>query len=325
MKIRKLDLNGDPANAEHRELGLPPLEESITHPPAHPVLIGAAWFAFLILVALSVYLLLRLFVPGSWQGGLRIIGETLSGGAFWSAAGVGFIAQAVDGALGMAYGLTATTFLLSTGATPALASASVHIAEVFTTGFSGISHVRFGNVNKKLFLRLLLPGIAGALLGALVVTQVDGRALKPYVSAYLLIMGVYVLSKAWRRVRIARHEPRHVAKLALLGGFVDTAGGGGWGPVVTTTLVGSGHDPRTTIGSVNFAEFFLTLSGAAAFSLLIESTAWVLVAGLVFGGIFAAPLAALLCRRLRARSLLILVGMLISTLSGYNLYKAFTV
>lgn len=324
MKIRKLDLNGDPANAEHRALGLPPLEESITHPPAHPVLIGAAWFAFLMLVGLSVYLLLRLFVPGSWQGGLQIIGETLSGGTFWSAAAVGFIAQTIDGALGMAYGLTATTFLLSTGATPALASASVHIAEVFTTGFSGISHVRFGNVNKNLFLRLLLPGIAGAVLGAIVVTQVDGRALKPYVSAYLLIMGVYVLSKAWRRIRIARHEPRHVAKLALFGGFVDAAGGGGWGPVVTTTLVGSGHDPRTTIGSVNFAEFFLTLSGAAAFSLLVESTAWTLVAGLVFGGIFSAPLAAVLCRKLRARSLLILVGSLISALSLYNLYKAFT-
>jgi uncharacterized protein len=324
MKIRKLDLNGDPANVEHRELGLPPLEENITHPPTHPVLIGAAWFAFLVLITLGGYLLIRLFVPGNWQGGMQIVGETLSSSAFWSAAAVGFIAQTVDGALGMAYGLTATTFLLSTGATPAMASASVHIAEVFTTGFSGISHVRFGNVNKKLFLRLLLPGITGAVLGAIVVTQVDGRVIKPYVSAYLLIMGVYVLSKAWRRIQIVRHEPRHVAKLALFGGFVDAAGGGGWGPVVTTTLVSSGHDPRTTIGSVNFAEFFLTLSGAAAFTLLVESTAWVLVAGLVFGGIFSAPLAAILCRKLRARSLLILVGTLISALSIYNLYKAFT-
>jgi uncharacterized membrane protein YfcA len=136
-------------------------------------------------------------------------------------------------------------------------------------------------------------------------------------------MGIYVLSKAWRRVRVVRQEPRHVAKLALFGGFVDAAGGGGWGPVVTTTLLGSGHDPRTTIGSVNFAEFFLTLFGAATFMLLIGSTAWILVAGLVFGGIFSAPLAAVLCRKLHARSLLILVGTLISLLSVYNLYQAF--
>lgn len=323
MRIRKLDLSSNPANIEHRQLGLPPLEESVTHPPAHPVLIGAAWFAVLVLIGLGGYLLWRLFVPGSWQGGWGIVSETLGGGTFWSAVAVGFIAQTIDGALGMAYGLTATTFLLSTGASPALASASVHIAEVFTTGFSGISHVRFGNVNKNLFLRLLLPGIAGAVLGAIVVTQIDGRVLKPYIAAYLLIMGIYVLSKAWRRIRAVRHEPRHVAKLALFGGFVDAAGGGGWGPVVTTTLIGSGHDPRTTIGSVNFAEFFLTLAGAAAFTLLIDGMAWVLVAGLVFGGIFSAPLAALLCRKLRARSLLILVGSLISALSAYNLYKAF--
>lgn len=324
MKIRKLDLGGDPANAEHQQLGLPPLEESITHPPTHPILIGAAWFTLLVLIMLGSYLLIRLFFPGNWQGGLQTISETLTGSAFWKAAAVGFIAQTIDGALGMAYGITATTFLLSTGATPALASASVHIAEVFTTGLSGISHVRFGNVNKNLFLRLLVPGIVGAVLGAILVTQIDGRVLKPYVAAYLLIMGVYVLSKAWRRVQVARHEPRHVAKLALFGGFVDAAGGGGWGPVVTTTLVSSGHDPRTTIGSVNFAEFFLTLSGAATFSLLIGSMAWVLVAGLVFGGIFSAPLAAILCRKLRARSLLILVGLLITLLSAYNLYKAFT-
>jgi uncharacterized protein len=322
MKIRKLDLNGDPVNIEHQQLGLPPLEESITHPETHPVLTGAAWFAFLVLIVLASYLLIRLFFPGNLHGGLQLIGETLGGSAFWSAVGVGFIAQTIDGALGMAYGVTATTFLLSTGASPALASASVHIAEVFTTGFSGIAHVRFGNVNKNLFVRLLVPGIIGAVLGAILVTQIDGKVLKPYVSTYLLIMGVYVLSKAWRHVKAAQHEPRHVAKLALFGGFVDAAGGGGWGPVVTTTLVGSGHDPRTTIGSVNFAEFFLTLSGAAAFSLLVESTAWTLVAGLIFGGIFSAPLAAALCRKLRARTLLILVGSLITVISLFNLYKA---
>jgi hypothetical protein len=235
---------------------------------------------------------------------------------------VGFLAQVVDGALGMAYGVTATTFLLTAGATPAAASASVHIAEVFTTGLSGISHVKLGNVNKSLFVRLLVPGILGAVLGAVVVTQFDGKVMKPFISAYLLLMGVYILRKAWRG-RFQRKEPRHVGKLALVGGFVDAAGGGGWGPVVTSNLIGAGSDPRTTIGSVNFAEFFLTLSSATSFILLAgEPTTWAMVAGLVFGGMFAAPLAALLCKRLQPRTLMTTVGVLITLISAFNIYKA---
>jgi uncharacterized membrane protein YfcA len=159
---------------------------------------------------------------------------------------VGFFAQAIDGALGMAYGVTATTFLLGAGASPAAASAAVHIAEIFTTGFSGVSHLKYGNVDRRLFLRLLVPGISGAVLGSVVITQIDATVLKPYVSAYLLVMGVYILRKAFRKWRPRVGEPRHVGKLAALGGFVDAAGGGGWGPVVTSTLVGSGRDPRTT-------------------------------------------------------------------------------
>jgi uncharacterized membrane protein YfcA len=228
----------------------------------------------------------------------------------------------VDGALGMAYGITATTFLLGTGASPAVASASVHIAEIFTTGLSGVSHVKFGNVNRQLFVRLLVPGILGAVLGAVVVTQIDGTVLKPFVSAYLLLMGVYILDKAFRRLRQHTQEPRHVGKLAVFGGFVDAAGGGGWGPVVTTTLLSSGNDPRTTIGSVNFAEFFLALASATSFSLLVGASTWPVVAGLAFGGLFAAPFAALLCNKLHARVLLLLVGTLISILSLYNLYRA---
>lgn len=282
----------------------------------------AMGFASLVLVTLSVFLISRFFILNDSAAALNIIDQTLSDKMFWSAIAVGFLAQAIDGALGMAYGITSTTFLLSAGASPAMASASVHIAEVFTTGVSGVSHARLGNVNKKLFLRLLVPGIIGAVLGAVLITQIDGKAMKPYISAYLLLMGVYILSKAWRKIRAHDKEPRHVGKLALLGGFVDSAGGGGWGPVVTTTLVGSGHDPRTTIGSVNFAEFFLALAGAVSFTLLIGSGVWVLVLGLIIGGLFAAPFAALMTKKLNARVLLILVGTLISVISTYNLYKA---
>ena len=255
-------------------------------------------------------------------GHLHAVAEALGGSAFWSAVAVGFFAQAVDGALGMAYGVTATTFLLGTGASPVMASASVHIAEIFTTGFSGISHLKYGNVNKQLFLRLLIPGMLGAVLGTVFITQIDGTALRPYVTAYLLIIGLYILSKAFRKIRARKTEPGHVGKLALFGGFVDAAGGGGWGPVVTSTLVGTGRDPRTTIGSVNFAEFFITVATAASFSLLVGPDTWQLVAGLVFGGLFAAPFAALLCRHLRARVLLISVGTLITALSAFNLYRA---
>ena len=321
MKIRNVDLD-DATSAEHRELGLPPLETGVTQAGAHPVLNAAAIFATVVLFGIALFLLGRLFLPNNWAGGIAAIQETVSSVPFWTSALVGFLAQSVDGALGMAYGITATTFLLGTGASPAIATASVHMAEVFTTGFSGVSHVRYGNVNKDLFLRLLVPGILGALAGALLVTRIDGATLKPWVSGYLLLMGVFVLAKAFRHVRRAAHAPRHVAKLALFGGFVDTVGGGGWGPVVTTTLVGTGHDPRTTIGSVNFAEFFLSLSAATAFAVLVGPDTWPTIAGLVLGGAFAAPLAALLTRRVPARALLVLVGTLISVLSVYNLYRA---
>lgn len=322
MKIRNLDLTRNPINDEHQQIGLPPVEELVSHPGTHPQLRAAGWFIALVMAALVLFLAGRFMLSNSWLDGWRIIGDTLSGSVFWSAVAVGFFAQVVDGALGMAYGVTATTFLLATGASPAAASASVHIAEVFTTGISGMAHVKFGNVNKQLFVRLLVPGIIGSALGAVLVTQIDGSMFKPFISVYLLLLGVYILSKAFRKLRPRTNAPKHVGKLALFGGFVDAAGGGGWGPVVTSTLVSSGNDPRTTIGTVNFAEFFLTVVSAAVFALLMGSNAWPIIVGLVFGGLFAAPFAAVICKKLHARTLLVLVGVLISVLSIYNLYKA---
>jgi uncharacterized protein len=317
MKIRDLDLSDNPVNQEHQALGLPPVEQAAMH----PVIRTAVWFATLTLISLLGLGIYQLF-GNSWQEGLAQVQHTLDSQLFWNALLVGLLAQAIDGALGMAYGLTATSFLLASGASPALASASVHMAEVFTTGASGISHAKFGNVDKRLFLRLLIPGIIGGVLGALVVTQVDAAIIKPLVTAYLLFMGVYVLRKAFKKHLAQRQPPKHIGKLALLGGFLDTSGGGGWGPVVTTTLVGTGQDPRTTIGSVNFAEFFLTLTSAAALFVLVDETIWSVVVGLIVGGLFAAPFAALACKYLSSRSLLILVGLLISGISLFNLYKA---
>jgi uncharacterized membrane protein YfcA len=323
MKVRDLDLSDNPVNAEHQALGLPPVEMSVTHSSEYPVLRLTMWSVVLLLGAVTAVMMARLFNQPNGDSGLHVIAAALESRAFWSAVAVGLLAQTVDGALGMAYGITSTSFLLATGASPAVASASVHIAEVFTTGVSGISHIKFGNVNKKLFLRLLLPGMLGAAGGAWVVSSIDGAALKPYIAGYLLIMGLYVISKVFGKLKPRTEEPRHVAKLALTGGFLDAAGGGGWGPVVTTTLVGTGHDPRTTIGSVNLAEFFLTFVSAGVFTLLVTESPWPTVAGLVLGGLFAAPLAAMLTRHLQTKVLLVLVGSVITLISFYNLWQAF--
>lgn len=324
MKFRDLDLSDNAINAEHQKLGIPPLERSVEHiaQASSPdrFIRGAVWLTSSLLLIFLAYLLIQLFSNGT-SAAQSLLSEALSSRLFWSAVAVGLLAQIIDGALGMAYGLTSTTFLMASGVSPAMASASVHVAEVFTTGISGISHAKLGNVDKRLFVKLLIPGIIGAVLGAILLTSIDGEIIKPYISAYLLIMGIYIISKVFRQLKTARKEPKHVAKLALLGGFVDATGGGGWGPVVTTTLVGTGQDPRMTIGTVNFAEFFLTIGSAITFTALVGFGPWIVVAGLVIGGLFAAPFAAFLCRKLKTRTLLLMVGSLISLVSAYNLYS----
>jgi uncharacterized protein len=234
---------------------------------------------------------------------------------------IGFAAQLVDGALGMAYGVTAMTVLLSLGIPPAPASASVHTAEVVTTGISGLSHWGFGNVDRYLFQRLVVPGMIGGAIGAYVLTAVPGEAVRPFVSAYLLVMGALILLKAMRRPAPPR-EPRGLRPLGLLGGFLDAVGGGGWGPIVTSTLVGTGAAPRYAIGSVNAAEFFVTVVVAATFVVTIGVTHPRVVAGLLVGGALAAPLAAYVVRYLPTRPLMILVGTVVVLLSGRGLVQA---
>jgi uncharacterized membrane protein YfcA len=241
---------------------------------------------------------------------------------FWLAVGIGLAAQIIDGALGMAYGVTSNSFLLSIGASPAAASGAVHVAEIFTTAFSGISHIRFKNVDKELFKKIVIPGVIGGIVGVIFLTSIDGKLIKPFVAAYLLIMGIIILRKAFKiRKEKSSHELKHVRKIAVSGGFLDAVGGGGWGPIVTSSLVGQGNNPRKTIGTVNTAEFFVALATGISFLLLGGIDHWVLVAGLAFGGLFAAPFAAYLTSRFPVRFLLISVGLLISGLSAFNLYK----
>lgn len=323
MKIRHPDLSATPENIEHQAIGIPPLDEAIGSQRQFWQRKRFMGLLLLILVTTLGYALQHVNEPLQ-QSSLSAAQYVLTSPMFWLAVGVGFAAQAIDGALGMAYGISSNTFLIGIGASPASASAAVHVAEVFTTGFSGLSHLKFGNVDKALFKRLVFPGVVGGVVGAYLLTSIDGKLIKPYIAAYLLLMGLYILRKAWLATHPKPHSDqiKHVGPLALLGGFVDAVGGGGWGPVVTSTLVGRGNDPRKTIGTVNAAEFFIAFSTAGAFLLWAQLDHWLLVAGLIVGGLFAAPFAAWLCHKLNARTLLWLVGTLISLLSLFNLYKS---
>lgn len=239
---------------------------------------------------------------------------------------VGFVAQIIDGAMGMAYGVSATTLLLSIGVPPAAASASIHISEIFTTATSGFSHFKMGNVKRSLVLALVVPGVVGGVVGAYILTTIPTDIIKPIVSVYLLVMGVVILVKAFRP---APPEPTHEPKpilLALAGGFFDAIGGGGWGPIVTSTLVARGHTPRFTIGSVNLTEFFVTTAEAITFIVTIGSIItqyWTIILGLLLGGMLAAPLAAYVCKKLPAKTLMIIVGVLITLLSIRTIFLAF--
>ncbi|HYD33430.1 MAG TPA: sulfite exporter TauE/SafE family protein [Methylophilaceae bacterium] len=323
MKIRHLDLEDQALTQQHLAVGLPPVEYEVSHSHDHPLLRIAGYIVFAVLTSLILYFIYKVFWGENLRSGGEIVSQALQDPMFWSAVAVGLLAQVIDGALGMAYGVTASSFLLAIGASPAMASGATHLAEVFTTGVSGVAHLKMGNVNKKLFFSLLIPGVIGGLIGAFVLSNFDGKMLKPFISGYLLLMGLYVFSKAFKQIRLRSEiRPANVAPLALFGSFMDTTGGGGWGPIVTTSLVSTGHDPRTTIGSVNFAEFFLTLSVAAALFSILDASVWMLVAGLVLGGLFAAPLAAYITKHMKAKTLLILVGVLITLISGFNLYDA---
>jgi uncharacterized membrane protein YfcA len=238
-------------------------------------------------------------------------------------AATGFAAQLVDGAIGMAYGLSATSVLLSVGVAPAVASASVHAAEVFTTAASGLAHWRMGNARPQLLWRLALPGMIGGAAGAWLLTAIPGETIRPFVNLYLLAMGAAILWRAGRTHKPRAEPPRYLGPLGLCGGFLDAAGGGGWGPIVTSTLIGAGTTPRYAIGSVNLAEFFVTLTISATFVATIGLELWPVIAGLVLGGILAAPFAALAAKRIPPRAMMLVVGAVIVVLSLRGLMRWF--
>jgi uncharacterized protein len=233
---------------------------------------------------------------------------------------IGLMAQLIDGSLGMAYGVTSTSLLLVAGIAPAAASASVHLAEVVTTAASGVSHIKFGNVDKQVVLRLILPGSIGAFLGACFLSSLPGDIVKPYVSLFLIILGIYILFRVLYKLGGKKTAPaeksfskKQLVPLGLLAGFLDATGGGGWGPVTTPVLMAKDMKTRKVIGSVDTSEFAVAVSASVGFffSLGWGQVEWLWVGALMAGGIVAAPLAAWLVRFIPSHILGILVGGLI--------------
>ncbi len=242
---------------------------------------------------------------------------------FWALL-FGSIAAFIDGSLGMAYGVTGTAFLLGYGISPIKAVAYIHIAEIFVSGSSGLNHWKIGNVDTKLFKKLLIPGIIGAILGALVITKVKIPYLSIVISIYLLIMGIFLITKAYAKIKLqVKQKNSVVIPLAVTGGFVDGAGGGGWGPVVATSLLGGKMMPKKVIGTVNASEFFINLASATAFLFLVKVTDWEALAGLIIGGFLITPYAAKATSRMSVKMILTVVGCLITTLSVRKIYIFF--
>jgi uncharacterized membrane protein YfcA/siroheme synthase (precorrin-2 oxidase/ferrochelatase) len=236
----------------------------------------------------------------------------------------GFLAQMVDGALGMGYGVTSATILLSIGVNPAAISGSIHTAEMFASGASGYSHYKFGNVNKKMFKALLVPGVLGAIAGAVFLVKLGtthADYLRPIMAVYTMFLGIRIFINAFRKAR-PQKKFRHYGWLAGAGGFLDSFGGGGWGPIVTTTLITRGRTPKYVIGSVSLTEFFVTLASAFTFFTLLGVSHWQTIVALILGGFIAAPFAAKLAGRLPKKTSFILLGVLVMIWSLRILIKA---
>lgn len=304
-------------NAVTAELAYGPRYESPATAYWRRVATGAllAFAGFIVLNIFSYYF--------TWH---QAWGVVSTASTFYKFVGVGFIAQLIDGMLGMGYGVISAISLMSLGLNPVSVSASIHTAEMFASGASGYQHYRFGNVNKKLFRVLLLPGVAGSIAGAFLLARFGDKYagyLKPILAIYLLILGLRIISKAVRTQRDKRRKVKNAGWLAGAGGFLDSFGGGGWGPLVTSTLITNGRTPRYVIGTVSLVEFFVTFASALTFFSMIGISHWQIVAGLIVGGVAAAPVAARLAGRIPTRWMFLGVGLMVIFWSLWALRRVF--
>ncbi len=234
----------------------------------------------------------------------------------WGYMFIGFIAEVVNGTIGMAYGVTTTTLLLASGVAPAFTVIIVHILEVFTAGATGLIHFRMGNVNKKLFKNLLIPGIIGAIIGAYVLYSLKDyiHIIKPIISGYILILGVIILYRAVRKIAKGK-KIKYLYPLGFIAGFLDSIGGGGWGTIVSTTLIAGGRNARYTIGSVILSRFFVALVSSATLITLIGFTNWYVVAWLVAGGLAGSPIGPYLAKHIPVKITMVLVAIAVILIS----------
>lgn len=236
---------------------------------------------------------------------------------------LGFFAELIDGTMGMAYGVSSNTFLRSVGIQPAVSSACTHISEIFTTFTSGISNLRLKNVNKNLMLKLMVPGIIGGVAGAWLLVSFQSRVLDMVIDVYLIVMGCVIFSKVFKKNKAAKEFGSFIYGLGFVGGLTDAMGGGGWGPVVTSTLIASDHEPGKTIGTVNTAEFFVTIAETTTFVAMMGDfhSYYTIILGLIIGGVAAAPLGAILCKKIPVKVMLFTVGILVIVLNLYKLMQ----
>lgn len=272
--------------------------------------------AFVSIAAFFVLILgaiINLFVSyEEFKAGLNWLAGDIDDKFYWMIL-VGFIAQLIDGLLGMGYGLSSTAALLSIGIPLPAISGSIHTAEVFSSGASGLSHYKFGNINKKLLKFLIIPGVVGAILGAVLLSKFSleySNIIKPILAFYTLLLGIRILFRVFAKKKEPK-KVKNVGWLAFCGGFLDSFGGGGWGPLVTTTLISKGKTPRFVIGTVSLSEFFITLASALTFFVFLGLSHWQVILGLVLGGVMAAPLAARLAGKLPMKAMFIGVGVLV--------------
>ncbi len=239
---------------------------------------------------------------------------------------VGVFAEVVAGSMGMGYGVICTTTLLFLGIPPHAVSASIHSAESFTTAAGSISHIKLKNVSKSLVKKLAIPAIIGAIIGAVSLTYLGeyySKITKTVISFYTLYLGIQILSNAFKpKQNKALKKKTNLTRLGVIGGFIDSFAGGGWGPLVTGTLIKNAFTPRFAVGSSTVAKFILTVTAAVTFFLTLGIQHWNIILGLLIGGIITAPFSAMLTAKLPVKNMFIIIGTLVIVMSSITIYKS---